>query len=299
MKQREITPLKIDRNDYKKRTALLSDVSEFITEDTLITQDGVPVLLYLTLKEDTSALRWAVKNQKYQAHHRSNGLKQESNLFGYTPRITFRQDYCSITAMAEKYPKQHTIISSFIENIHTYYQKYFPETYDKHNEIVKDKVLTEWKMGDTPFTSGIVNKNNALKYHTDTGNFKGVLSNMVVLKKGVRGGHLVVPELDMAFNCSDNSLVIFNGQDLVHGVSPIEYEDEGAYRYSVVYYSLESMWRCETLGDELKRIQKVKTKREQKRIDPEHLAKLQKDADKQTKEAQKELNDFLNKKTDV
>lgn len=295
MKKLELTLKKIDRNDYKKRTALLTDVNEFVTEDTLITIDGQPALLYLNLKDDTSALRWAVKNQKYQAHRRSNGLKQESNLFGYTPRITFRQDYCTITAMAEKYPKQHTIISSFIENIHGYYQTYFPDTYEKHKDIVEEKVMTDWKMGDTPFTSGIVNKNNALKYHTDTGNFKGVLSNMVVLKKGVKGGHLVVPELDRAFECADNTLIIFNGQDLIHGVSPIEYEDEGSYRYSVVYYSLESMWRCEPLGEEIKRIQKVKTKREQKRLDPEHLAKLQQDANKQTKEALDELIGFKEK----
>jgi hypothetical protein len=299
MTTRELTLKKIDRNDYKKRGALLTDVNEFITEDTLITKDGNPVLLYLKLTEDTSGLRWAVKNQKYQAHRRSNGLKQESNLFGYTPRITFRQDYCSITAMAEKYPKQHSVISSFIENIHTYYQKYFPETYALHNDIVEEKVIRDWKMGETPFTSGIVNKNNALKYHTDTGNFKGVLSNMVVLKKGVQGGHLVVPELDMAFECADNTLVIFNGQDLVHGVSPIEYDDDNSYRYSVVYYSLESMWKCEPLGQELKRIQKVKTKREQNRIDPEHLAKLQKDANKQTQEAKQELEDFISKNKNV
>ena len=52
------------------------------------------------------------------------------------------------------------------------------------------------------------------------------------------------------------------------------------------------MWKCEPLGEEIKRIQKVKTKREQNRLDPEHLAQLQKDANKQTKEALDELIGF-------
>lgn len=295
MKVREVKLNKLKIADYKKRTALLSDVEEFITDDILITIDGEPALLYMKLKEDTSGLRWAVKNQKYQFHRRSNGLKQESNLFGYTPRITFRQDYCTITAMAEKYPKQHSVISSFINNIHKYYEEYFPEAYKRHKELVEEKVLTEWKMGETPFTSGIVNKNNPLKYHLDSGNFKGVLSNMIVLKKGVKGGHLVVPELNMAFEVADNSLMIFNGQNLIHGVSPIEYEDSNSYRYSVVYYSLESMWRCEPLGEELKRIQKKKTEREQKRLDPEHLSKLAEEFGKQKEKAKKEVEDFKSK----
>ena len=295
MKELHLERLPIDKKDYKKRTALLSDVTNFITDDTIVYLDGVPALLYLTLQDDTSGLRWAVKSQKYQSHTRSNGLKQESNLFGYTPRISYRQDYCTITAMAEKYPKQHTVISSFIENIHEYYEKYFPETYDLHKKTVDERILPDWKIGDTPFTSGIVNKNNALKYHYDTGNFKGILSNMVVLKKGVNGGHLVVPELNIALDCADNTLVIFNGQDLIHGVSPIEYEDEGAYRYSVVYYSLESIWKCEPLGDEIKRIQKRKTVREKNRLNPEHLENLKKEANKGTKKSQDELNEFIQK----
>jgi hypothetical protein len=134
--------------------------------------------------------------------------------------------------------------------------------------------MKDWTIGGSPFTSGIVNKNNQLKYHFDAGNFKGVLSNMVVFKKDVDGGHLVIPELDIALEVADNTLTIFNGQEILHGVSTIEYKNEQAYRYSIVYYSLEQMWKCEPLGDEIKRIRKIKTEREKKRLDPEHLQSL-------------------------
>ena len=36
------------------------------------------------------------------------------------------------------------------------------------------------------------------------------------------------------------------------------------------------MWKCEPINDEIARIRKVKTEREKKRLDPEHLATLQK-----------------------
>jgi len=277
MRQIYLDRIPLDKNDYKKRTALVTDATTFIDDDVIVyDRAGNPQILYMKLTGDTSGLRWAVKNQKYSNHTRSQGLQTSSAVFGYSPRVTYRSDYCTITAMAENYPKQHFIISNFITNVHAIYEQYFPKEYAAHKELVKEKVLDEWTIENTPFTSGIVNQNNQLKYHTDSGNFKGCLSNMIVLKKGVKGGHLVVPEYDMILDCADNTLVIFNGQDLVHGVSPIEYEDSGSYRYSVVYYSLEQMWKCEPIGNEIERIKLRKTEREKKRIDPEHLAELEK-----------------------
>ena len=279
MKRLDLTFKEIDISKYKKRTALLTDVTNIIKDDVIIYVDGQPTVFYKNIEEDTSQLRWAVKNMKYTLGKRTRGLISQSATFGYSPRIAMRHDFCTITSMAEKYPKQHHIISNYIKNIIKYYEEYFPEIYSKHKDIVYEKVLQDWQIGNTPFTSGIVNKNNQLKYHFDTGNFKGVLSNMVVFKKGTAGGHLVIPSLDIALEVSDNSLTIFNGQEILHGVSPIEYDNEDGYRYSIVYYSLEQMWKCEPLDDEIERIRNVKTQREINRLDPEHLNKLSKSQD--------------------
>jgi hypothetical protein len=178
--------------------------------------------------------------------------------------------------MAKNYPKQHYIITNFVSELVDYYKEYFPQQYEHHTETVKERVMNDWTIGASPFTSGIVNKNNQLKYHYDAGNFKGVLSNMVVFKSDIIGGHLVIPELDIALEVADNTLTIFNGQDILHGVSDIQYKNDSSYRYSVVYYSLEQMWKCEPLDGEIKRIRKVKTEREKKRLDPAHLDSLRK-----------------------
>ena len=88
---------------------------------------------------------------------------------------------------------------------------------------------------------------------------------MIVFKDGVEGGHLACPEYDITLECSDNSIVMFDGQNILHGVTPIQYVRKDAYRYSVVYYSLRQMWNCLTVDEELIRIRKIRAERETKR----------------------------------
>ena len=137
----------------------------------------------------------------------------------------------------------------------------------KHAEVTGEKVLGEYKIPKTPFTSGIVNKDNQLKYHFDTGNFKEVYSAMLVLKRDIAGGHLSIPEFDMGIELKNNSLFMFDGQGLLHGVTPIFKKTARAVRYSIVYYSMRQMWNCLPITDELIRIRKKKAERENNRVE--------------------------------
>ena len=83
-----------------------------------------------------------------------------------------------------------------------YYQDFLPERYKSHNEQLTDKVIDEYRIEGTPFTSGIINKNNPLKYHFDSGNFKGVYSCMITVKHDTSGGNLSMPEYELGFNLS-------------------------------------------------------------------------------------------------
>jgi hypothetical protein len=274
MKIIELKSKIIDLSVYKKRTALDSDAEQLINYDCLITENGVPKILYVKLKNDTDALRWAVKNIKYSTSIRSAGLKTQSAIFGYKPKIVMRSDFCSSTSMINNFPKQHYFITEYAKKLTDYYKEYFPDIFNIHEKIVKEKILNEWTIEGTPFTSGIVNKDNALKYHHDAGNFKGVLSNMVAFKRGMIGGRLVFPEYNIKFEIDDNTLSVFDGQSILHGVTNFEKENEQAYRYTIVYYSLEQMWKCDSINEELNRIRKKKKEREFNRINPEHLKTL-------------------------
>lgn len=80
-----------------------------------------------------------------------------------------------------------------------------------------------------------------------------------------QGGYLSCPEYDIGFEVEDNSVILFDGQNILHGVTPFEHLTRLSYRYSIVYYTLQQIWNCLPLNEEIIRIRKIHLKREQRR----------------------------------
>lgn len=267
MKTIEIKRTPLEIKDFVKRRAQTSDYKTLITEPCLITENGVPRILYAKVDpQQSQAVRSAAKSIKYSTSTRTAGIKTTSAIFGYNPRNTIRKNYCSATAMAVNDQSNHADICAFGETLASLYAEFFPDVYKMHKGVVSEKMLPEWVIGQTPFTSGIVNKNNPLKYHFDGGNIKDVLSNMVVFKHGVVGGFLSCPEFGIGFECADNTVILFDGQNILHGVTPIQKQSERAYRYSVVYYTLQQIWNCKPISEEIVFARQNRAKRERNRV---------------------------------
>ena len=297
MQRLDLERKEIDIAKYKKRSAFITDVDNIIKKDTIVYCKDNPVILYQKLENDlTKNLRWSVKNTNFTSGKRSRGLSHISRTFGFSPRIAMRQDYCHTSSMAYDQPKHHIVLTKFADYLNDAYAKNFPDVFEQHSKQVEKKIKPEWKIANTPFTSGIINKNNPLKYHFDQGNFKGVMSNMIAFKKDVTGGHLVIPEFNIALEIEDNTLTIFDGQDILHGVSGFDRNNDLGYRYTIVYYSLEQMWKCEPVDQEVVRIRKIKQEREKKRLDPKHLETLSKRKNELSRQREKEtaLNKIKN-----
>lgn|SRR3990167_383491 len=255
----------VDYKKYVKRPAKESDFETLIREDCILTdENGKLILLYFKFPNDTSELVKACKEIPYETSQRSGGLKTTSRIFGFDPFTGIRKPYCSATSLAIKFPKQHKVITKFGEQINEIYQKYLPEAYNKHKVIAEEKIEVGWRIPKTPFTSGIINKNNQLNYHFDSGNFQGVYSNMIVLKNNVAGGYLSLPTYGVGLECANNTLVMFDGQSILHGVTPIKFFGQGAYRYSLIYYTLQSMWNCDDLTTELAKVRNRRIKIEKR-----------------------------------
>lgn len=248
------------------RSAVESDYSRLITESTTLVENGIVKVVYLELDMDSSDIQAALNRINFSTHYRTSGLKTTSEIVGYQPRNTLRRDYCGITSLATKQRQEHDVIVSYAEKATQHYQQHSPDFYSKHEKEMVGKIRPEYRMKGSVFTSGIVNKNNPLKYHFDTGNFNEVWSAMFVFKHRVGGGYLALPEYGLGIELKNNSLFMFDGQGLLHGVTPIKKLGHEAYRYSIVFYSLKRMWQCQTITDELIRIRKLKTKREKNRI---------------------------------
>lgn len=258
---------KLELAHYKMRGATEADFMELIKEPVTIMHDGEVKVIYDILPFDLTPYRDALQRIKYQENERTAGLKTVSRIFGYAPRVTMRKDFCSATSFATESPADHELICELGRKISQIYLNRAPEMYRAHDETTKTKMRDEWVIPGTPFTSGIINKNNPLKYHFDTGNFKKVFSCMVAFKKTCRGGYLSLPEYDVGLEIADNSILLFDGQEILHGVTPFEMTEENGHRYTIVYYSLRRMWDCLTVNDEIARIRGVKTKREKKRAE--------------------------------
>lgn len=253
--------------EYRQRSALESDYTQLVRESAVVVVDGKIRAIYQDLDElgmKSASIVKALQTIKYQAGQRSRGLTSYSRIFGYAPRLEFRQNFCHSASLAVENPKEHATICSYATEVARVYQLNAPETYSDHLETAT-KVLDSYRIEGSPFTSGIANKNSALKYHFDSGNFNDVYSCMLGFKSNVLGGYLALPEFDVAFEIKDNSVFIFDGQNILHGVTPIKYLTEDAYRYTVVYYSLKRMWECKVVGEEIERIRNIRQEVERRR----------------------------------
>ncbi len=285
MKILELTNKNLDYKQFIKRSAKEEDYDFLITEPTIGIENNEIKFVYDYIPDpcDTNTLVNALKTIKYIEGKRARGLLSRSRIFGYRPRLEMRADFCSSTSLAAEFPKEHQLVCEFAEEIEKIYMSSHPEGYKSHKEITSEKVKEEWRIKNSVFTSGIINKNNPLKYHFDTGNFNNVYSCMPVFKSGIKGGHLALPEYGVGIELKDRSIFMFDGQGIMHGVTPIVYESPLSYRYSVVYYSLKRMWQCLEIDEELARIRNKKTVREKERVNmpADKLASLKKRFGKQ------------------
>ena len=267
----------VDYREYVKRTALEKDFKTLIKEPCILMEGETVLCIYNIVDIDTAELVKDLKSLKYHEGYRTRGLKSLSRIFGFRPRSPIRGEYCSSTSLATENPEVHARVCNLALDIEKYYEKYSPKVYAEHKAETDSKIKDIYKIqGKSLFTSGIINKNNPLKYHFDSGNFNGVYSMMIVFKSGIQGGYLSLPEYGIGLELPNNAVLMFDGQSILHGVTPITKTTPESHRFSIVYYSLKQMWKCLALDEELARIRNKKRKREVMRFDmpPEHYATL-------------------------
>lgn len=267
MRSVEVQKREIDIKGWERaREPTPGDYSTLIDEDCILTMGGKAVGLYMHLPEkELAPIRAAVQRIEYSRTYRTGGLKTQSRIVGYQPRVTVRRDFCTVAALAREAPGPHNVVCSGAALASRELATHVPEVWAAHAGVVEAKVKPEWRLPDSAYTSGIVNYNNPLRYHHDAGNIPGTWNAMLTFKKDIEGGFLAVPELDVAFAVRDGTLSIFDAQGLLHGVTPFRKCSATAHRYTIVYYALAGMCLCGTAAEELARIKTVKTQREKKR----------------------------------
>ena len=187
------------------------------------------------------------------------GVPQLSTVYGALPRIPIREDYCRFSRQTKE-ERQNMEKAMHLNNlISNFYKEKLPEHFIKAISKVNAEILDDYRLVKTPWTNINVNMNQVIKYHKDSGNNKDDLSNVLIIKKDVDGGHLACPEYNFTLHQGDGFMVFFKGQEILHGVTPCKFKNDKAFRSSIVNYTLTQLKHCYPYDKELQRLQMVKS----------------------------------------
>jgi len=260
-------------DDLIKQTPKKTDYTTLISEDTVFYKGGKKVGVYIKIDHPLiNEIRKASLETKYVKTYRTNALPTQSSVFGALPRVAVRNDYCRFSAQTKQEGLNAKRLFTFMQVLTDVYKTHLPEQFAHDLKTITENVNQEYLLKENqPFATANINVNHAIKYHRDTGNFRGNLSNVLILKNSILGGHLVFPEYGFALAQDDGYLAVFDGQNEIHGVMPITKCGPNPYRASIVYYTLENMKHCYPFAMEVERLKTLSTTRAQKRasnIDP-------------------------------
>ena len=224
-----------------------------MTPDTVVrdADNGKAVLGYFALKDPTALRRAVMTIDCSGGVQRQKNYRSRSRTFGYAPRrpVT-RRESCSATSLNVEQPEIGSLLETYADQFSAMLDAIDPAIIPRDLATLST-VLPDWRMGESKlWTSGVVNDTAALPYHRDGFNF-ATWSAMPVVRRGVRGGSLHLPEYDIVVPCDDSTVTLFKGFEYVHGVTPIRrVKKNDGYRISVVYYALRGMKNCREAAEE-------------------------------------------------
>jgi hypothetical protein len=212
---------------------------------------GEAILVYAPYPAQITPLRKAVLDTNYSTTLRASGTRNASRTFGFTTRsAVLQREACTPTSLAWESPEAQITLNETAQVLGDYLKEQLPEVFENDMKQL-EQVLPEWRMTeDALWTSGVINQSSALPYHRDGSNFD-TWSAMPVVRRGMDGGNLHMPEWDITINCRDGWALWFNGHAHVHGVTPMSPRAKDGYRYSIVFYAKRGMKDCHTYAVEV------------------------------------------------
>ncbi|QTE36109.1 hypothetical protein J3L18_23695 [Mucilaginibacter gossypii] len=232
----------------KKMQPAAEHVTEIIDNDAIVFCGGKIVAVYKKVDFNTDEARRACLQMKFTSQVRSSGISSLTVNINASPRRPNLDNKCWISRLRRSSVLTHQIFEQTARELSKYYRSYFKKRFVNQVKTTFSgvkKVDKAYRIRGTPFTGGVVNKNSALPYHFDLANTDDGISCMLILKWGVAGGELILPQLDIGFACQDNYVLLFDGKSYLHGVTPIIKSAIGTgYRYTIVNYNNSGMDLC-------------------------------------------------------
>lgn len=218
---------------------------------------GAPLVLVTRLPDERLLERFRQAVAAYprgQVARVNLGVIGPCSSFGYQAVNTLtRRNSCRTCGPARTHPNEHAAVCGLAEPLFSTLSTHLPDVAGPDLTLAGERILPEWRLDATPWTSGVINFDSPLPYHRDTNNLD-CWSVMVVVRRKVSGGNLHIPELDLVLPCRDGEAIFFPGWRYIHGVTPLRVKP-GGYRTSAVFYTVKKMQACAPGGEELERAQ--------------------------------------------
>lgn len=239
-----------------------SDCTNEVRAPVSIYIDGKLALVYGKLSRDYSSVVGILRATKFSSNRRLTQYLNKKDLevistvdrnFGFNPPNAVFNNAAGPCTFNREHPTWFAHLAGLGEELQETYEKFHPEQFETHRRYVDLNIRPEWRMGKTIFTQGVMNDANALGYHFDRDNIVGGWSAMAYFTQRCTGGNLIIPSLGIKLMCESDTFMLFDGENLIHGVTPIRLPTSLSYRYSIVYYTRESMAGLGSMGDELER----------------------------------------------
>lgn len=199
---------------------------------------------------------------------RLSGMHVAHRVFGYTPPQPMRKRYgCSRSRFDTDYPEAMELVGKFTLLAEWVFRTFAPDVHRRTGEMVRKVIHDDWRIERTLWSSGIINNTAALPMHMDSGNVQGSWSAMLGARHQMDGGLLYLADYDCYLTIPHGSISIFDGQSVVHGVTPLQPVGPDATRYTLVTYAKQAMRGCSSnRADEGRRAALAATAAEDARI---------------------------------
>ena len=256
----------------------IEQVGRLINSPEIFYLDGVPYCGYFqtpeTLLKDLH--RVATKADVVKNGRENTGIETKQAVFGIMPRSPARNDYCRFTASSKSQTEIFAVLKVANEFFAELYEKHFPENFKQAMAEITSNVHKSWRYVGSPYLTVNINLNHAIKYHRDSGNFPKALSTVLIVRKEASGGLLCIPEINITLAQEDGAFSLLPGAQIIHGVTPIKFNNHDSYRASIVFYSMKNLKNCYPYHKELERAQTMSLAKFYKQKSPEQLAELKK-----------------------
>jgi hypothetical protein len=144
---------------------------------------------------------------------------------------------CRQTAWSVDSPIVLDAARPFVKEVSRVYEGEVPDHYRQQKEFT-DRASASFRFPDSVYTTVTVNRNKRTTYHSDSGDFRGGMGNLIVLDSD-GSGPLVMPKFRLALLPRPGDVLLMNVHEL-HGNGIFTGE-----RLTAVLYAREHIDECE------------------------------------------------------